>query len=154
MLTGSGTICLHLSGRIGLGHKIWSDAPGKPIERHLKQIAATFLIARDQIIQYEKEEAARRQRMAEQQAARRAEAERRQREDNRWACLVDLSKRADEVESIRRFLERLERCGLPKDHLAGDRTAAEWMAWAREQIRLRDPLADGAGPALDRLAAT
>jgi hypothetical protein len=152
LLNGSGVIRLHIIGGFAYGEKTWSDAPGIPIEKHLKQIAAALLIARDKIIQYKQEQEAQWQYVAERKAIKRAEMERRQREDNRWACLVDLSKRADEVESIRRFLERLERCGLSEDHQAGDRTIAEWIAWAREQIRERDPLAGGGATVFDRLS--
>lgn len=152
-LDGTGNLLFAIkSYLVGNLRKEWLEKPTKPLETALPEIVATFLTAAPLL----KERATRRAEEAERHAAeqrRRDEERRLQKEnDNRLRRLVEISSAWREFEIARSFLDALEQGHYDPKDVVGERTIAEWIKWARDEIEERDPLNRGAGPVMEDLA--
>lgn len=143
-LVGTGCLVFAIkSYLVGNLRKEWLEKAGKPIESMLAEIAATFLATGPLL----KEQAKRRAEEAERYAAeqRRREEERRLQQENRNRVrrLVEISGAWRDFEIAREFLNELEQWDYNPDELVGDRSIQEWLAWAREQIEIQNPIGFG-----------
>lgn len=147
----TGVLSFRIETYTKVGFRTWEDTDKCRLEDRLTEIAATILMARQGLVE-EMCEAQRRQVLAQQEKVQRRVVEERQRlEEARWTGFVSLSRRSDEAAHLRSFLNRLEAAGLRLHERYGDRTAAEWLAWARERIDRIDPFSSGAASVIERL---
>jgi hypothetical protein len=81
---------------------------------------------------------------------RRAELENQRRRDaNQWRRLRELSERDEEVQQVRRFMVTVRARAEAEGGL--DEEMLAWLSWADAWIAAWDPLANGAGPLMQRV---
>lgn len=116
----------------------WRDGDRR-LEEQISDIVAVLSLA-GPILLERRRQAEEEQRLRWKEERKRQEAEERNRlERNRWRRFVELAGTWEEALVASRFIEALER--LPKDveETYGERTAAEWLSWARERRDAFDP---------------
>jgi len=139
--TGRLHVVIHTwsSGRF---RREWLESDTHPIEAILPDVAATILAMGPHLaeLRREREDAAR----TAEERRRQAEQERRrqQRESNRWRRLVQFARASDDVRVARAFLAELRQRPVPDD-VVGERTVADWLAWAEDRATRSDPLERG-----------
>lgn len=73
---------------------------------------------------------------------------------NRWQRFLALAQHSKEAETARQFLVSLEIQPQSEGAVFGDRSPAEWLAWAREWLDRFDPLIRGREMIYGELANT
>jgi hypothetical protein len=154
VMQATGLLQLSIETRLhpALAHA-WIDTPEQPLEQQLPEIAAVFVAAapllQERRRQYE--DAARRR---DEEIRHYEEQRRRQLEGNRLRGFLGLAARWREAETARLFLDALAvRAAADGDQTLGDRTLAQWLAWAHERLAGRDPLTAGPIAVFEAIAA-
>lgn len=148
----TGLLIFTIEPHTGFCYSTWEDDRGGPLEDRVTDIAVTILRVRDSQVASTLRAQARQAEHEERERRRVAAADARRRDDERWALFVDLSRRLEEAERLRRFLDLLVSLDQPVDRVFGDRTVGEWLAWARARIEATDPLAGGPASVYERLS--
>jgi len=153
-IQATGTLIFRIGTHLdrALKHE-WTDSPETPIEKQLPEIVATLLLAepipKDRRRRHEEAE---RKRWDEER--RRYEDEQRVKQDrNRWRHFVECAHRWREAEIARQFMAALEARLDVSDVPIGDRSAKQWIDWARVRLAEHDPLMGDAEPVLQDVAA-
>lgn len=123
--------------------KDWPETERKRLEDMLPDILAALLAAAPILEEREREREEQSRRWAEERQ-REEESERARRlEEARWQQFLGFAKRQKQADLARSFLQKCKE--MEADHSAqlGDRTLAEWMAWAEGRINNLDPLSFG-----------
>jgi hypothetical protein len=135
---------------------VWIDRTENPIETQLPDIAATLLLAGPILKERRRQHEEAERRRFEEERRRYEEQQRLQQDRNRWRHFVGLAQRWQEAEIARQFLAALE-CKLKgkleaSNATVDDRSANEWVEWARERLAEYDPLIAGAASILQDIA--
>lgn len=133
------SIKTHLWGKL---RSEWIEGSKNTMESFLPEIFATLLAAGPLLAQQrgEREEAEKKRQIAERK--RYEEQQRRKREDNRWRRFIDFANSWSEVEKAQAFLSALKSADRPEGTIDG-KTLNDWIAWADDRLRDRDPLRNG-----------
>ncbi len=138
---------LVFSIKTGLPNKLqreWIESPERPMEALLADIVATILASVPLLVEKTKQRKEdERQRQIE--ANRRYEEEQRQKlENHRWRRFMEMAHQWKEAEVASGFIAALKQLSVDEAQQAGDKTMAEWMTWAEQQLVSRNPLNKGA----------
>lgn len=137
---------LVFSIKTGLPNKLqreWIESPERPMEVLLADIVATILASVPLLVEKTRQRKEdERQRQIE--ANRRYEEEQRQKlENHRWRRFMEMAHQWKEAEVASGFIAALKQLSVDDAQQAGDKTMAEWMAWAEQQLISRNPLNKG-----------
>jgi hypothetical protein len=123
----------------GMTHE-WIDTPDTPIENRLPDIVAVLSLAAPILTERRRHREDAEKRRQEEEHRRYIEEQLRKQDRNRWRRFLELAEQHNEAENAKRFLATLENQAQPVEATIGDRSAAEWIAWAHEWIKTFDPL--------------
>jgi hypothetical protein len=114
------------------------------MEALLADIVATILASVPLLVEKTKQRKEdERQRQIE--SHRRYEEEQRQKlENHRWRRFMEMADKWREAEIASGFIAALKQLPVDEAQKAGDKTMAEWMTWAQQQLISRNPLNEGA----------
>ncbi len=124
-----------------LGHGLtseWRDGE-RPLENQIGEILAVLAVAAPLLEKRRKEAEEAERRRWEEENKRREERERQQQDRNRWRRFIEFAKLWKEAQLAKDFLAALETLSPEPERSFGDRTAAEWLKWARERRDMFDP---------------
>ena len=68
------------------------------------------------------------------------EQQKQDQDHSRWRRFIQFAKLWEEAQLAESFLDALEKYPLDSETTYGERTAVEWLKWARERQRAFDPL--------------
>lgn len=130
----------------------WLETESKTLEGFLPDIIATFIAAGPLLVKRrrEREEAERQRQIAEQKKYEKQQ--RLKREDNRWRRFVDFANSWNEIENAQAFLAALRGKEFPDGTIDG-KTISEWIVWAEDNLRDRNPLELGSETIFGTIAA-
>jgi hypothetical protein len=119
----------------------WIDKGEATIESKLSEIVSALLLAGPLLVERRRQREADEKRRHEQERLRYEAQLRKKCDDNRWQHFINLAHRWKEAKMAREFLAEVETRLADKDIMLGDRTSSNWVIWANESIKARDPLA-------------
>lgn len=130
----------------------WIESADRSMEVLLADIVATIIASIPLLVAKTKQ---REEEEHQRQIASRKRYEQEQRqklENHRWRRFMEMASKWRETEVAAGFIAALKQLPVDRTLQAGDRTMADWMAWAEEQLIKRNPLTEGAEQVWDSVS--
>ncbi|WP_439543308.1 hypothetical protein [Hyphomicrobium sp.] len=121
----------------------WLETTTKRFEAMVPDIVATLLLAGPALVKLREDREEEKRRREEAERLRQIEQARRKKDRNQWRSLVEQAERHETATKVRNLLAALERTASDPSVMIGDRSLADWIAWAKAYLEAVDPVCRG-----------
>lgn len=121
----------------------WLESKSKRLETMVPEIVATLLVAGPALVKLREHREAEKRRYEEAERLRQTEQAKLRKDRNQWRALVEHAERYETAIKVRNFIGALEGAVIDPTALIGDRSVADWIAWAKARLEAFDPASGG-----------
>ena len=110
----------------------WLETDQKPMEEMLPEIVGTIVAAIPVMVERTRKSVEDERRRWEAQQQREQEEQRRKLAANQWKRFIEIARMWEDAKLATAFVEELRKQEFEPDAKIGDKTVAEWLAWAED----------------------
>lgn len=132
--------------------KEWLETETKRLESFVPEIVANILLAGPSLVKLREEREEQQRRYQEAERQRQIEHAKRKKDRNQWRAFVEQAELHDSAAKVRTLLGVLEASAGDAGLTIGDRSLADWLAWAKEHLAKYDPARRGRESIFDEIS--